>query len=90
MADDKPPAAAPVPQNLLDPFGVLRREHADTDALPASALKALRQHGLEPFDPAAARLLRQTDDGGLAWVVPVRDVSDNVGMISEMAAWRDG
>ena len=74
-ADDKPPAAAPVPQNLLDAFGVLRRERADTDTLPASALKALRQRGLEPFDPAAARLLRQTDDGGRAWVVPVRDVS---------------
>ena len=83
-ADDKPPAAAPVPQNLLDAFGVLRRERADTDTLPASALKALRQRGLEPFDPAAARLLRQTDDGGRAWVVPVRDVSANVGLIFQM------
>ncbi|HEX5924209.1 MAG TPA: hypothetical protein VFY45_10290 [Baekduia sp.] len=82
-ADDKPPAAAPVPQNLLDAFGVLRRERADTDALPASALKALRQRGLEPFDIAAARLLRQTD-GGRAWVIPVRDVSANVGLIFEM------
>ena len=85
LADEKPPAAAPVPQNLLDAFGVLRRERADADALPASALKALRQHGLEPFDPAAARLLRQTGDGGRAWVVPVRDVSENVGLISELA-----
>ena len=83
-ADDKPPAAAPVPQNLLDAFGVLRRERTDADALPASALKALRRRGLEPFDPAAARLLRQTDDGGRAWVVPVRDVSANVGLIFEM------
>ena len=84
-ADDKPPAAAPVPQNLLDAFGVLRRERADTDALPASAQKALRQRGLEPFDPAAARLLRQTDDGGRAWVVPVRDVPANAGVLFEMA-----
>ena len=84
-ADDKPPAAAPVPQNLLDAFGVLRRERADTDALPESALKALRQHGLEPFDPAAARLLRQTDDGGRAWVVPVRDVPAYAGVLFEMA-----
>jgi hypothetical protein len=83
-ADEKPPAAAPVPQNLLDAFGVLRRERADTDALPASALKALRQRGLEPFDPTAARLLRQTDDGGRAWVVPVRDVPANAGLMFEM------
>jgi hypothetical protein len=84
-AEDKPPAVAPVPQNLLDAFGVLRRERADTDALPASALKALRQRGLEPFDPAAARLLRQTDDGGRAWVVPVRDVPANAGVLFEVA-----
>jgi hypothetical protein len=83
-AYDKPPAA-PVPQNLLDAFGVLRRERTDIDALPESALKALRQRGLEPFDPAAARLLRQTDDGGRAWVVPVRDVPANAGMLFEMA-----
>jgi hypothetical protein len=83
--DDKPPAVAPVPQNLLDAFGVLRRERADADALPTDALKALRQRGLEPFDPAAARLLRQTDDGGRAWVVPVRDVPANAGVLFEMA-----
>jgi hypothetical protein len=82
-ADAKPPAAAPVPQNLLDAFGVLRRERTDADALPASALKALRQRGLEPFDVAAARLLRQAN-GGRAWVVPVRDVSANIGLIFEM------
>ncbi len=82
-ADDKLPAAAPVPQNLLDAFGVLRRERTDADALPASALKALRRRGLEPFDVAAARLLRQAD-GGRAWVVPVRDVSTNAGLIFEM------
>jgi hypothetical protein len=83
--DDKLPATAPVPQNLLDAFGVLRRERADADALPANALKALRQRRLEPFDPTAARLLRQTDDGGRAWVVPVRDVPANAGMLFEMA-----
>jgi len=82
---DKPPAVAAVPQNLLDAFGVLRRERADTDALPAAALTALRQRGLEPFDPAAARLLRQTDDGGRAWVVPVRDVPANAGVLYAMA-----
>jgi hypothetical protein len=62
-----------VPQALLDAFGVLRRAHTDDDALPATALNALRARGLEPFDPAAARLLRTTADGGRAWVVPVRD-----------------
>jgi hypothetical protein len=82
--DDKPPATAPVPQNLLDAFGVLRRERADADALPDSALKALRQRGLEPFDPAAARLLRQTDGGGHAWVVPVRDVSAEASTIFQI------
>jgi hypothetical protein len=78
--DGKPPAAAPVPQNLLDAFGVLRRERADTDTLPAGALQTLRRRGLEPFDPAAARLLRQSD-GGRAWVVPVRDVPANAGTV---------
>jgi hypothetical protein len=72
-ATPKPPAAQAVPQNLLDAFGVLRRERAAGDALPAAALKALRARGLEPFDPAAARLLRTTAAGGRAWVVPVRD-----------------
>ncbi|HEV7752661.1 MAG TPA: hypothetical protein VGO71_14040 [Baekduia sp.] len=70
----KAPAAAPVPQAILDAFGVLRRDRAATDELPADALRALRDRGLEPFDPAAARLLRSTGDGGRAWVVPVRDV----------------
>jgi hypothetical protein len=72
-ATDKAPAAQPVPQNLLDAFGVLRRAPTGDDALPATALNALRIRGLEPFDPAAARLLRTTADGGHAWVVPVRD-----------------
>jgi hypothetical protein len=75
--EEKPPAAAPVPQNLLDAFGILRRERGDADTVPASALQALRRRGLEPFDPTAARLLRQTGDGGRAWVVAVRDVAAN-------------
>ncbi len=82
--DDQPPAAAPVPQNLLDAFGVLRRDRAAADELPTTALRALRQRGLEPFDPAAARLLRQTDDGGRAWVVPVRDVRAGTGTVFEL------
>jgi hypothetical protein len=73
---EKPPAVEPVPQNLLNAFGVLRRDPAAGDALPDAALRALRDRGLEPFDPAAARLLRTTDTGGRAWVVPVRDTGD--------------
>jgi hypothetical protein len=70
----KPPAAVPVPQAILDAFGVLRRDRTADDDVPAAALDALRAHGLEPFDPAAARLLRTTAGGGRAWAVPVRDV----------------
>lgn len=73
VAEDAP-AAEPVPTDLLNAFGVLRRAAATDDALPSPALLALRARGLEPFDPAAARLLRTTQDGGRAWVVPVRDV----------------
>jgi hypothetical protein len=79
-ARPKPPAAAPVPQAILDAFGVLRRDRTPDDALPAAALTALRGRGLEPFDPAAARLLRRTADGGRAWVVPVRDVAQLGGL----------
>jgi hypothetical protein len=68
------PAAEPVPPGILDAFGVLRRERAADDELPAAALRALRDRGLEPFDPASARLLQRTADSGHAWVVPVRDV----------------
>jgi hypothetical protein len=71
----KEPATAPVPQAILDAFAVLRRARTDADALPDQAVRALRNRGLEPFDPAAARLLRTTDDGGRAWVVPVRDAT---------------
>jgi hypothetical protein len=74
-SSEKAPAAEPVPQSLLDAFGVLRRDRATDDALPAAALTALRARGLEPFDPAAARLLRTTAGGARAWVVPVRDVA---------------
>ena len=80
-----PSAAAPapeaVPQDLLDAFGVLRRPITSDDALPETALKALRARGLEPFDPAAARLLRTTADGGRAWVVPVRDAAAPAGAL---------
>jgi hypothetical protein len=71
----KAPAAQPVPAPLLSAFAVLRRAAGPDDALPAEALRALRDRGLEPFDPAAARLVRRTADGGRAWVVPVRDVA---------------
>jgi len=70
---DPAPAAAPVPQAILDAFAVLRRDRADADALPADALRALRARGLEPFDPAAARVLRTDGAQGKAWIVPVRD-----------------
>jgi hypothetical protein len=67
-------AAAPPSQALLDAFAVLRRERTDADALPAEALDALRQRGLDPVAPESARLLRTTASGGRAWVVPVPDV----------------
>jgi hypothetical protein len=70
------PKAEPVPDDLLHAFGILRRAATADDALPKEALTALREHGLEPFDPAAARLIRTTPDGGRAWVVPTRDVPE--------------
>src|SRR5699024_313914 len=70
------PAAAPVPDDILRAFGVLRRERTADDALPTEAATALRARGLVPFDPAAARLLRKEADGGRAWIVAVRDVPD--------------
>lgn len=70
------PKAQPVPADLLHAFGILRRAATADDALPREALSALREHGLEPFDPAAARLIRTTPDGGRAWVVPTRDVPE--------------
>lgn len=73
-AERKPPSAA-----LLRAFGVLRRERADRDALPAEALKALRERGLEPVDPSSARLLREGPGAGRAWIVPVPNV--NVGLV---------
>ena len=87
-AGAQPPAAAPVPQPILDAFGVLRRERTPDDAVPDAALRALRARGLEPFDPAAARLLRRTDTGGRAWVVPVRDVAGS-GVIGLRCILRD-
>jgi hypothetical protein len=71
------PAPEPVPDDLLHAFGILRRAATPADALPRSALMALRGRGLEPFDPAAARLVRTTADGGRAWLVPTRDVPDS-------------
>jgi hypothetical protein len=70
------PRPEPVPDDLLHAFGILRRPATPDDALPTTALAALRLRGLEPFDPAAARLIRTTPDGGRAWVVPTRDVPD--------------
>jgi hypothetical protein len=70
------PKPEPVPDDLLHAFGILRRAATPADALPRSALTALRERGLEPFDPAAARLVRTTTGGGRAWVVPTRDVPD--------------
>ena len=87
-AGAQPPAAAPVPQPILDAFGVLRRERTPDDAVPVAALRALRARGLEPFDRAAARLLRRTDTGGRAWVVPVRDVAGS-GVIGLRCILRD-
>ncbi|WP_027007735.1 hypothetical protein [Conexibacter woesei] len=73
------PKPEPVPDDLLHAFGILRRAATPDDALPKDALQALRIRGLEPFDPAAARLVRTTPDGGRAWVVPTRDVPNTPG-----------
>jgi hypothetical protein len=72
-----PPAVATTPpsQALLDAFAILRRERRPEDALPAEALKALRQRNLAPVSPESARLLRTGAGGGQAWVVPVPDVT---------------
>jgi hypothetical protein len=70
------PKPAPVPDDLLHAFGILRRAATPDDTLPKEALQALRMRGLEPFDPAAVRLIRKTPDGGRTWVVPTRDVPD--------------
>ncbi|MEA2178294.1 MAG: hypothetical protein QOG77_1591, partial [Solirubrobacteraceae bacterium] len=64
------PPSAP----LLGALGVLRRPAAAQDALPEEALNALKARGLAPVDPASARLLRTTPEGGRAWIVPVPDV----------------
>ena len=68
------PSPAPVPsKQLLAAFGVLRRDHADEDNLPAGVVAELRARGAS-FDPQTARLLRSTAGGGKAWIVPVSDV----------------
>jgi hypothetical protein len=73
------PRPEPVPDDLLHAFGILRRAVTPDDALPRDALQALRVRDLEPFDPAAARLIRTAPDGGRTWVVPTRDVPDTPG-----------
>lgn len=60
-------------QALLDAFGILRRDRTPEDELTAAALRALKQRGLEPVAPDAARLLRAAGDAR-AWVVPVPDI----------------
>jgi hypothetical protein len=68
------PAPAPPSQALLGALGILRRAAEAKDALPADVLRLLRARRLAPVDPASARLLRATPDGGRAWIVPVPDV----------------
>jgi hypothetical protein len=65
----------PPSSGLLGALGVLRAPAGPEDALPADALRQLKARGLAPADPASARLLRTTPDGGRAWIVPVPDVS---------------
>jgi hypothetical protein len=74
----KPGAAAPPSQALLDAFSILRRERTDEDTLSPEALAALRTRGLLPVAPESARLLRTTPAGGRAWVVPVPDLAGNL------------
>jgi hypothetical protein len=63
------------PSNALkNAFAILRSEPDADDALPAKALAALKGRGLDPVDPASARLLR-ADGDQRAWVVPVPDVN---------------
>jgi hypothetical protein len=71
-----PSTASPAPPSarLLGAFGILRRPATPADRLPREALAALRRRGFDPVDPASARLLRTTPQGGRAWVVPVPDV----------------
>jgi hypothetical protein len=73
-AADKPAAGKAPSERLLGAFSILRRERGADDELPREALDALRLRGLRPADPASARLLRATAEGGRAWVVPVADV----------------
>jgi hypothetical protein len=70
----RPSTQAPPSQALLGALGVLRRPAKAEDALPATVLRLLTARGLAPVDPASARLLRTTPQGGKAWIVPVPDV----------------
>ncbi len=66
-------AKAPPSEALREAFGILRRDRTDEDALPASALAALKRSRLTPVDPESTRLLR-ADATARAWIVPVPNV----------------
>jgi hypothetical protein len=75
----KAATAAPPSQQLLDAFAILRRPRTDQDALSPEALEALRVRGLSPVSLDSSRLLRSTQSGGKAWVVPVPNVVGRLG-----------
>ena len=62
-------AVAGAARRLRDPG----RPRTDEDTLPPEAVTALRARGLSPVSTDSARLLRSTQAGGRAWVVPVPD-----------------
>jgi hypothetical protein len=68
-------ATTPPSQALLNAFAILRRERRPEDALPAEALRALKQRRLAPVSPDSARLLRSGPGDARAWIVPVPDVT---------------
>ena len=79
----KAATAAPPSQQLLDAFAILRRPRTDADALSPEALEALRVRGLSPVSLDSSRLLRSTPSGGKAWVVPVPNVVNGLGVACE-------
>ena len=82
-APPKPATSAPPSQQLLDAFAILRRPRTDADALSPEALEALRVRGLSPLSLDSSRLLRSTQSGGRAWVVPVPNVVTGLGVACE-------
>jgi len=82
-APPKPATSAPPSQQLLDAFAILRRPRTDADALSPEALEALRVRGLSPVSLDSSRLLRSTPSGGKAWVVPVPNVVNGLGVACE-------